>query len=234
MAISSDSKTSLLYVSNFNAGRVDAFDANFSPTMPGTFVDPNLPSGFAPFNIENIDGKLWVTYAKQDQAKHDDDPGPGRGYIDVYNLDGTLNHRFSSADPHLNSPWGMAMAPAGFGTFSGDLLVGNFGDGHINVFDPKTGKFLGQLQGKSGPIQIDGLWGLRFGNDNNAGPATTLFFTAGIPGSGAIEDHGLFGTLTVVPEPGTALLVVLGLGCIAGLRLRRQYRPVQPSVTALS
>lgn len=221
LALDSKGSSSLLFVTNFNAGRVDAFDANFAPTMPGAFVDRNLPSGFAPFNIENIDGKLWVTFAKQDQAKHDDEAGPGRGFIDVFDTSGKLERRVASADPHLNSPWGMAMAPAGFGKFSGDLLVGNFGDGRINAFDPKTGSFVGQLQGKSGPIQIEGLWGLRFGNGGNAGAATTLFFTAGIPGSGSVEDHGLFGALTVVPEPHAAVLLALGLGCIAFTKVCR-------------
>jgi uncharacterized protein (TIGR03118 family) len=227
LAISSDANTSLLYAANFNSGHVDTFNSSFAPTtLTGSFADPNIPSGFAPFNIENIDGQLLVTYAKQDAAKHDDVSGVGNGFIDIFNTNGTLSKRLVSADPHLNSPWGMAIAPASFKEFAGDLLVGNFGDGKINAFDPKTGKFVGQLMGKNGPIQIDGLWGLKLGNGGNAGNTDTLFFTAGIPGLGGnVEDHGLFGSLTVVPEPDSALLLAAGLGLLAAMRLRKR-RPV--------
>ncbi len=223
LAISSDANTSLLYTTNFNAGHVDTFDANFvRTTLPGSFTDPTIPAGFAPFNIENIGGQLYVTYAKQDADKHDDVAGPGNGFIDIFKPDGTLVKRLVSGD-HVNSPWGMAIASPSFGQFAGKLLVGNFGDGTISVFDPSTGAFLGQLKDKNGDvITIPGLWGLKFGNGGNAGDVNTLFFTAGIPGTGKIEDHGLFGALTVVPEPNASLLLLAGLGMLAASRLRRR------------
>jgi uncharacterized protein (TIGR03118 family) len=175
---------------------VDVFDANFVPVaLAGTFTDPNLPASFAPFNVQNIAGKLYVTYALPDAARHDDVSGPGNGYVDVFDTDGTLLQRLISQGP-LNSPWGVVLAPAGFGGFGGALLVGNFGDGRINAFYPTTGTWLGALQNPSGvAISIDGLWGLTFGNGNQAGDTHTLYFTAGIAGSGAVEDHGLFGSI---------------------------------------
>jgi uncharacterized protein (TIGR03118 family) len=225
IALSTNANTSLLYTSNFHGGTVDVFDANFVRTLPGSFADPQVPAGFAPFNVENIDNHIWVTYAMQDKDKHDDVSGAGHGYIDEFNTDGTLIRHFLSANPHLNSPWGMAVAPPGFGQFAGDLLVGNFGDGKINAFDLKTGSFVGQLMGKNGPIQIDGLWGLKFGNGGNAGEANTLFFTAGIPGPGGmVEDHGLFGSLTAVPEPGSSLFMLAGMGLFAAMRIRKRHR----------
>ncbi len=228
IALSSNANTSLLYTTNFNSGRIDTFDANFvRATLPGTFTDPTMPAGFAPFNIENISGQLYVTYAMQDGAKHDDVAGPGNGFVDIFNSDGTFVKRLISGDkttnPHINSPWGMAIAPASFGQFSHDLLVGNFGDGTIGAYDPATGQFLGQLKDKNGVIVVPGLWGLKFGNGGNAGDPNTLFFTAGIPGpSGSIEDHGLFGSLQVVPEPNTSLLFLAGLGLAAALRFRKR------------
>jgi uncharacterized protein (TIGR03118 family) len=184
----------LLYAANFRAGTIDVFDAHFAPDhLSGAFVDPTIPVGFAPFNIANIGGQLYVTYAQQDGEKHDDVAGRGHGYLDVYTTSGTLVRRMVSQGP-LDSPWGLALAPAGFGSFSNDLLVGNFGDGRINAFDPKTGASLGALQDRQGhPIVIGGLWGLAFGNGGNAGPTTTLYFTAG---SGH-EAHGLFGSLSL-------------------------------------
>jgi uncharacterized protein (TIGR03118 family) len=224
IAISSDANTSLLYTTNFHAGTVDTFDANFvRTTLTGSFADPNIPAGFAPFNIENIGGQLYVTYAMQDKDKHDDVAGAGNGFIDIFSTDGNLVKRLVKGDPHVNSPWGMAIASPSFGQFAGKLLVGNFGDGTISVFDPSTGAFLGQLKDKNGDvITIPGLWGLKFGNGGNAGDVNTLFFTAGIPGPDAIEDHGLFGELTVVPEPNASLLLLAGLGMLAAARLRRR------------
>jgi len=163
----------------------------------------------------------------QDADKHDDVAGPGNGFVDIFNTDGTFVKRLISGDktinPHINSPWGMAIAPASFGQFSHDLLVGNFGDGTISAYDPVTGRFLGQLKDKNSVIVVPGLWGLKFGNGGNAGDPNTLFFTAGIPGpSGSIEDHGLFGSLQVVPEPNTSLLFLAGLGLAAALRFRKR------------
>jgi uncharacterized protein (TIGR03118 family) len=187
----------LLYAANFRDGTVDVFNTNFQLVhLAGSFRDPNLPDGFAPFNVRSIGGELFVTYAKQDAAKHDDVAGPGNGYIDVFTMDGQLLQRLVSQGP-LNSPFGIVMAPSDFGTLSNDLLVGNFGDGHINAFDPNTGQFLGQLKTSTGrPFQEDGLWALRFGNGGNAGPTNTLFFTAGING----EQDGLFGSLQAIPR----------------------------------
>ncbi|HVX15013.1 MAG TPA: TIGR03118 family protein [Pirellulales bacterium] len=189
-----------LFATNFAAGTIDVFDSSFHQvTMPaGSFTDPNLPAGFAPFGIQLLNGKLFVSYAKQDAEKHDDVAGFGNGFIDVYNVDGTFSQRLITGQPGnatspLNSPWGMVIAPANFGDFAGDLLVGNFGNGKINAFDPNSGAFLGMVSDASGqPIVIDGLWNLGFGNGTAAGSTGTLFFTAGSDG----EQHGLFGSLT--------------------------------------
>ena len=156
-----------------------------------------LPDGFAPFNVQVLGGKVYVTYALQDANKHDDVAGNGNGFVDVFNLDGTPGlpggqERLVSRGP-LDSPWGLALAPSSFGTLSGDLLVGNFGNGSINVFDPTTGMSLGTLNDPAGkPIQIDGLWALQVGNGGSGGDANTVYFTAG-PDN---ETHGLFGSLT--------------------------------------
>jgi uncharacterized protein (TIGR03118 family) len=182
----------LIYATNFRFGTVDVFDANFHQvSLAGSFTDPNLPQGYAPFGIQNIGGNLYVTYAKQNAQKHDDVAGPGHGFVDVYDANGNLIHRLISRG-RLNSPWGLALAPANFGKFSNALLVGNFGDGRINAFDPNTGASLGSLKNSRGvAIQIDGLWALAFGNGNAAGQTNELFFTAGIGG----EAHGLFGKI---------------------------------------
>src|SRR5262249_32018208 len=148
-----------LYAANFHAGTVDVFDSSFAPVVTaGGFTDPNIPHGFAPFNIRNLRGNLYVTYAKQDEEQEDEVAGGGNGFVDVYDCDGTLVTRLISAE-HLNSPWGLELAPASFGAFSNALLVGNFGDGLINAYDPASGAFLGALQNKLGnPIAIEGLW----------------------------------------------------------------------------
>ena len=192
----------MLYAANFKAGAVEVFDGNFSPvSLPGAFSDPSLPAGYAPFNIQNIGGALYVTFALQDAAKQDDVAGPGNGIIDIFDGNGTLVRRVASGGA-LNSPWGLALAPSDFGDFSNDLLIGNFGDGRINAFDPVTDAFLGSLTDPSGnPITIAGLWGLTFGNGGLGGDKNSLYFTAGIPGNGQVEDHGLFGRLSSVPEP---------------------------------
>jgi len=193
--------TFLLYATNFRSGQVEVYDPDFSTaTLPaGAFTDTALPKGYAPFDIQVLGNKVFVTYAKQDKLEHDDDAGPGNGFVDVFNLDGTPglaggNERLASRGA-LNSPWGLAIAPASFGSLAGDLLVGNFGDGLINVFDPTTGASQGQLTDPDGePIQIDGLWALRVGNGGNGGDANKVYFTAGLFG----ESHGLFGSLTPV------------------------------------
>jgi len=195
-----------LYVANFFSGTVDVFDANFAPVTlgAGAFVDPNLPAGFAPFNVQAIGGNIYVGFAKQDEDKEDEVAGRKLGYVDVFDANGTLLQRFENG-PWMNAPWGLALAPSitasstGFGKSSGMLLVGMFGSGQIATFDPATGDFEGLLRDRHGkPIQIDGLWALRFGNGATAGPTTTLFFTAGIDD----EAHGLFGTITPIPKRG--------------------------------
>ncbi len=183
----------LLYAANFHAAKVDVFDDQFAPaTLPaGAFTDNALPAGYAPFNIQELGGRLYVTYALQDADAMDDTPGDGNGFVDVYDTTGHLLKRLISHG-RLNSPWGLVIAPPGFGRFGGALLVGNFGNGRINAYNPLTGAFMGQLTNRDGnPIQIDGLWALRFGN-GTFGTPRTLLFTAGI----ADENHGLLGQIT--------------------------------------
>ncbi|MDB5351408.1 MAG: hypothetical protein JWN86_2655 [Planctomycetota bacterium] len=196
LALGSSSSGNRLFATNFHAGTVDVFDANFKPvTLPsGAFTDSKIPSGFAPFGIRTIGSDILVTFAKQNGAKHDDVAGKGNGFVDLFDSNGTLISRIARKGT-LNSPWGLALAPSTFGKFSGDLLVGDFGDGRINAF--KIGRrkatFAGQLSGTNRkPLTIDGLWGLSFGNGAQAGPVDTLFFTAGPNG----EKDGLFGNLT--------------------------------------
>jgi len=192
LAIGSNASGTFIFATNFRFGRVEMFDSNFN--LVGSFTDHRLPQSFAPFGIQNIGGNLYVTFAKRNGAKHDDVAGPGNGFVDVFDTSGNLIRRLI-ARGSLNSPWGLALAPANFGQFSNDLLVGNFGDGHINVFDPNTGAALGSLQNSGGaPIQNDGLWSLQFGNGAAAGATNELFFTAGIDG----EAHGLFGKIDSV------------------------------------
>ena len=190
-----------LYATNFKAGTIDVFDAQFKPVTPasGAFTDPKIPAGFAPFNIWNLGGKLYVTYAKQSDDKMDDVAGAGNGYVDVYDTAGKLLQSLivGGAGSQLNSPWGLAIAPATFGKFANDLLVGNFGDGMINAYDPATGAFAGNLQDANGKnIVIQGLWGLMFGNGSSGGDKDTLYFTAG-PGG---EKHGVLGSISANPN----------------------------------
>ncbi|MEU6575561.1 TIGR03118 family protein [Streptomyces sp. NPDC046805] len=183
---------SRILVANFRDARIDAFDTDFKQvTLPdGAFQDPNLPGGFAPFDVKKIGQKVFVTYALQDADKKDDVPGPGNGFIDVFNTKGELLQHFASGGV-LNSPWGLETAPKGFGKFAGDLLVGNFGDGRINVFNLKTGRFKGTLKDREGkPIVINGLWGLQQGTAQSGGK-DSVWFAAGIED----EQHGLLGTL---------------------------------------
>jgi uncharacterized protein (TIGR03118 family) len=192
LAIATIGSSSFLYATNFHAGTVDMFDDTFTMVPhPGRFVDSMLPAGYAPFGIANVGNELFVSYALQNSKKHDDVAGPGHGFIDVYSLDGHLLRRLVQAGD-LDSPWGMVMATSHFGTFSNDLLVGNFGDGMIHAYDPMTGTELGTLtNGDGNPVQINGLWGLIYG-DAMFGTPNTLFFSAGI----ADESHGLVGTIT--------------------------------------
>jgi uncharacterized protein (TIGR03118 family) len=188
-----------LYVTNIRAGRIEVYDTKFNPVNlvaeddggPG-FLDREIPQGFAPFNVQEVNGNLYVTYAKQNAAKHDDFDFPGFGFVDKFSPKGKLLQRLKHG-PWLNAPWGVALAPANFGFFSNHLLIGNAGSGQIAVYDLDSGRFDGLLRDANGhAIQNDRLWALRFGNDHTAGPSNWLFFTAGI----SDEAHGLFGFFT--------------------------------------
>jgi uncharacterized protein (TIGR03118 family) len=185
-----------LYVTNFRHARVEVYDSNFQRVHLGddAFDADHISRGFAPFNIQNIGGSLFVTYAKQDAQRHDDVAGPGNGFVEIYSPGGKHEGHLQHGS-WMNSPWGMVWTPRDFGKFSNSILVGNFGSGWIAAFNGFTHEFLGFLENSNGsPIFIDGLWSLAFGNDGSAGPATTLYFSAGLQG----ETHGLFGTLTPV------------------------------------
>jgi uncharacterized protein (TIGR03118 family) len=184
-----------LYVTNFRSGMVEMYSDGFMALGSGpAFVDPKLPDSYAPFNIVNINGALFVTFAKQNADKHDDVAGQGHGFVDVFELDGTFRQRFAQHG-QLNSPWGVAQAPTNFGALSGDLWIGNFGNGQINAYNPDSGEFIDKVRNPKGQaIVIDGLWALKVGTAATGG-TQTLFFTAGPNG----ETDGLFGSLT--PHP---------------------------------
>jgi uncharacterized protein (TIGR03118 family) len=211
---------SYLYAANFRTGAVDVVKGNAgAPNLTGNFVDPNLPAGFAPFGIQRLGNTVYVTYAVQDAAKHDDVAGAGNGFVDAFDLNGNFQARIASHGT-LDSPWGLTIAPSTFGLYSGDLLVGNFGDGTINAFNLATNSFVGQIGTENGqPLVIDRLWALTPGNGVGGGSTGMLFFTAG-PGD---EAHGLFGSLQAVPEPGAALWALAAL-VPAGIAFRRRIR----------
>jgi uncharacterized protein (TIGR03118 family) len=197
LALGNNAGGVFLYATNFRSGQIDVFDSTFKQVTPGTapisgtFSDPQLPTGYAPFGIANIRGNLFVSYALQNAEKHDDVAGKGHGFVDVYDTSGNLLRRFASKGK-LNSPWGMVEAPWNFGSASGTILIGNFGDGTINSFDSESGMPKGTLMSKTGGnLTIDGLWALTFGGFLNADPGT-LYFTSGPNG----ETHGLFGSIS--------------------------------------
>lgn len=197
LALATGANGPRLYATNFAAGTVDVYDTSFTEvTVPGGFKDNDLPMGYAPFGIQAFGDRLYVTYAMQDEAKTDDVAGPGHGFVNIFDTDGHKIRRLITMG-QLNSPWGLAWAPRNFGQFSNALLVGNFGNGKINAYNPATGAFLGTLHRPDGSdFDVPGLWALAFGNGHNAGEPNQLYFTAGIPGpGGAVEDHGLFGSL---------------------------------------
>ena len=209
-----------LFATNFRSGFVEMYksDGTSQFDLVGSFTDPTVPAGYAPFGAAVLDGKLYVTFALQDSAKHDDVAGLGNGFVDTFNLTGGSMQRLISGGL-LDSPWGLALAPSSFGSLAGDLLVGNFGNGAINAYDPTTGAFEGTLDGLDGnPLAIDGLWGLTVGNNAGGGFSNVLYFTAGPMG----ESEGLFGSLSV-PEPSTwAMMLIgfLGLGFVGYRKTR--------------
>jgi uncharacterized protein (TIGR03118 family) len=198
LALATVNGSAFLYATDLHNNKVDVFDTNFAkPTaMQGKFIDPEIPAGFVPFGIVVLNDQLYVSYTKQDAAKHDETTGAGLGYIDVFDFSGNFVSRFASTGV-LNAPWGMAVAPTGFGSLAGDVLVGNFGDGKINVFAP-NGTALATSMGpltvtNGGAISVPGLWSLVFGNGDSDKPVTTLFYTAGF----ADQTDGVFGSIAV-------------------------------------
>jgi uncharacterized protein (TIGR03118 family) len=188
------------YATNFTTGRVEVFDGSFHrlATSKHAFNDERLPEDFVPFNIQNVGGNLVVTFAHREEGSGDEDHGPGMGYVDIFDVYGRLVQRLQH-NKFLNAPWGVTEAPSDFGAFSHRLLIGNFGDGTINAFNPITGRFEGQLLDASGmPISVEGLWALSFGNNAKAGSATDLYFTAG-PND---EADGLLGKISAVEQRG--------------------------------
>ena len=218
-ALGSVGGNSYLYSANFATGNVDVLKGSAAaPDLAGHFTDPNLPAGYAPFNVQNLGGSLYVAYAVPDAAHHDEVAGAGLGMVDRFDLNGNLVARIATGGP-LNAPWGLAIAPSSFGAMAGDLLVGNFGDGRISVYGASG--LVGQVLGPNGqPLVIEGLWGLSPGNGVGAGAIGKLYFSAGPNG----EAHGVFGVLNVsaVPEPGTAWMWLGGMALLAGAMKRRR------------
>src|SRR5580698_7541832 len=197
LAIGTVSGATYLYATDLHNNKVDVFDTNFAKpaAMQGKFMDPNMPAGFVPFGIAAVNNQLYVTFAMQDQAMHDEVTGAGLGYVDVFDFNGNLLSRFASAGA-LNAPWAIAVAPSGFGSLAGDVLIGNFGDGTVNIFTP-NGTSLATSAGarmvsKGGTLSIPGLWSLAFGNGDPDKPVTTLFYTAGF----ADQTDGVFGSIS--------------------------------------
>jgi uncharacterized protein (TIGR03118 family) len=209
---------SYIYAANHQTGAIDVYNSSFQRVSlgAGTFVDPNPnPSGLLPYNVENINGNIWVTYAAASAAT----APVGSGFVDEYTSGGVFIRRFATGGD-LASPWAISLAPSDFGPYSGDILVGNFTHnsyGYISAYDPTSGAFEGLLSDDGTPIAIDGLWDIDFGDGGVSGPTNTLYFAAGIDN----EQYGLFGTITAVPEPATWALLILGVG-LMGAQLRRR------------
>ncbi len=198
LALGTVGASTFLYATDLHNNKIDVFDSSFvKPSdMQGKFIDSTMPGGFVPFGIAALNGQLYVSYAKQDAAMHDETTGTGLGYVDVFDLKGNFVSRFASAGA-LNAPWGMALAPAGFGSLQGDVLVGNFGDGKINIYAPNgtaPATSMGALSvANGGTFAVPGLWSLLFGNGDADKPVTTLFYTAGF----ANQTDGVFGSISI-------------------------------------
>ena len=220
LAINSTGGQDYLYATNAATGKIDVYDGNFAlTTVKGGFVDPTLPAGLTPFNVQSVGGHVFVTYAIPGSAQ--DDAALGQGAVSEFGADGTFVRRVATGG-NLTSPWGIARAPFNFGKFSHDLLVANFssqGFGFIDAYDFKTGAFEGQLLNADlSPINIPYLWGIAFGNGGLGGPTNQLFFNAGI----GDEQHGLFGSLAAVPAP--PMFAMFGLSALALVAVRRRGR----------
>ena len=201
--VGTNANVPFLYATNFRTGTVDVFDGTFSPaTVPGGFKDPKVQHGYAPFGIQNINNHLWVTYALQDAAQHDPVNKPAHGFVSEFDTDGNLLNHFAQHG-HLSSPWGVGLAPASFGQFKNDILIGNFGDGQINAYNPANGHWLGTLSDASGnPIVNPGLWSVTFsgpaGQTAAGADPDTLYITAGLTGP-THEQSGLFAKISPAP-----------------------------------
>jgi uncharacterized protein (TIGR03118 family) len=223
-----------LFAANFGENSIDVFNSTFAATsLTGNFTDPNAVAGYAPFNVQNLNGSLYVTYAKQSGGTDEVD-GAGFGYVDKYDTQGNFLARIATGTDvggtlsDLNAPWGLAIAPSTFGSYAGDLLVGNFGNGEILAFNATTNAFNGALKDALGnPISIDGLWALQVGNGGNGGLVSNIYFTAGLNG----ENDGLFGNIASAPEAGSIQFLMLG-GMLAGGSLVARLRGRRAAKTA--
>jgi uncharacterized protein (TIGR03118 family) len=235
LALANNGTSNFLYAPDFANNRIDVFNnAVGDATLGGNFTDPNAPAGYAPFNVQNLGGTLFVTFARQQAGSTDEAHGDGFGFVDAFDANGNFLRRIASGTDaggtltDLNAPWGLALAPTtGFGEFNGALLVGNFGNGRILAFDPTTDAFKGVMTDALGnPLVIDGLWGLRLGNGGNGGATNKIYFSAGP----ADETHGLFGSLkSAAPEPETLPLLLLGaplFGLLVAARRRHRAADV--------
>jgi uncharacterized protein (TIGR03118 family) len=245
LAIGTSAGGPTLYAANFRSGKIDVFNSNWAPTaLAGDFSDPVILPGYAPFNIWNLNNQLYVTYAKQDANKFLDVAGPGNGYVSIFDLNGNLVKHFADdhslaglfRGPVLNSPWGVAIAPANWGAFGGAVLVGNFGDGKILAYNATNGNYLGMLKDAAGnPIAISGLWAIAFGNGGNGGDLNTLYFLAGQPNGSSVA-RGILGSIA---PPAAITSVVSAASQIAGavapgelVRISGQTVGPSPAVSA--
>jgi uncharacterized protein (TIGR03118 family) len=220
-----------LYAADFHGQKIDVFNSTFTKTtLGGSFTDPALPSGYTPYNIQNVGGKLYVEYATIDPATHLPSHAANQGIVSVFDLNGNFLQRLVT-NANLDSPWGITLASSNFGQFSNDLLIGNNGDGTIDAFDPSTGAFLGKLLDSLGnPLTNSGLWALAFRTGAPGFDPNTLFFTAGING----EADGLFGAIQVAATPLPGAFPLFGSGIAAfGALIWRRTRKVRTAVAAV-